>query len=80
MRTVKEPLPIERVVQEIDRLIAEMTMLRSQVAALSSPPNQPSRSVRDAEYFGMRADREDMRGQSSRQWLESLRAQQWPRQ
>ncbi len=38
------------------------------------------RSVRDAEYFGMWADREDMRGLSSREWLERLRSQQWSRQ
>jgi hypothetical protein len=35
------------------------------------------RSVREAEYFGMWADREDMHGLSSREWLDSLRAQQW---
>ena len=39
-----------------------------------------SRSVRETEYFGMWADREDMRGLSSREWLKSLRAQQWTRQ
>ena len=39
-----------------------------------------NRSVRETEYFGMWADREDMRGLSSREWLKSLRAQQWMRQ
>ena len=76
----QDPSRIEDVVQQIDQLIAEMTSLRGQVAALSSPPIHPGRSVREAEYFGMWADRKDMRGLSSREWLESLRAQQWARQ
>jgi len=71
---------VQHIVQEIDRLIAEMTILRSQVSTLSSPSVQLDRSVREAEYFGMWADRKDMQGLSSREWLESLRAQQWTRQ
>ena len=39
-----------------------------------------NRSIQDAEFFGMWADREDMVGQSSREWLEKLRAGQWSRQ
>ncbi len=69
---------IEQVVEEIDRLIAEMTALRSQLVYLSQVPTSPH-SVRAADYFGIWADREDMRGLSSRQWLENLRAQQWTR-
>lgn len=38
------------------------------------------RSIRDAEFFGIWADREDMAGHSSRDWLENLRAGQWSRQ
>ncbi len=66
---------IEQVVEEIDRLIAEMTALRSQLVYLSQAPTSP-RSVKDADYFGIWADREDMKGLSSRQWLENLRARQ----
>ena len=51
---------VEHVVREIDRLIAEMAVLRSQVAALGETQNQPRRSVRESEYFGMWADREDL--------------------
>ena len=80
MNTVKAPPQIQYIVREIDRLIAEMTLLRSQVSTLSSPPVQPDRSVREAEYFGMWADRGDMHELSSREWLEGLRAQQWTRQ
>jgi hypothetical protein len=80
MNAFQSASQIEHLVQEIDRLIAEMAHLRSQVAALSNVPAQPVRSVRETEYFGMWADRQDMRGQSSREWLESLRAQQWTRQ
>lgn len=74
MNTAKNASQIQHIIQEIDRLIAEMNTLRSQVMALSSPVTPPNRSVRQAEYFGMWADREDMRGQSSRAWLEQLRA------
>ena len=71
---------IQSILQEIDRLIAEMSLLRSQVAALSSLTVSTNRSVREAEYFGMWADRKDMHGQSSRAWLNHLRTQQWIRQ
>ena len=64
---------IEQVVQEIDRLIVEMTALRSQLAYLSNAPVYRSHSLRDADCFGMWADREDMRGLSSREWLENRR-------
>ena len=57
---------IERVVQDMDRLIAEMSALRSQLAHLSHASASHSRSVRDADYFGMWADRQDMQGLSSR--------------
>lgn len=79
MNIAKDFSQIEHIIQEIDRLIAEMSVLRSQVAALSSPSASSGASVRQAEYFGMWADREDMQGQSSRVWLEQLRAQQWTR-
>ena len=39
-----------------------------------------SRTIRDAEFFEMWADREDMAGRSSREWLEDLRAKQWSSQ
>ena len=77
MTVMKDASEITQILQEIDRLIAEMSTLRSQVAALSSATASGSRSVRQAEYFGMWADREDMRGRSSRAWLEELRAQHW---
>jgi hypothetical protein len=68
---------VEQLVREIDRLIAEMTHLRSRVAALGSLSAGPRQSVREGEYFGMWSDRKDMQGRSSREWLGSLRAQQW---
>ena len=69
---------IEHIVQQIDRFIAEMTAFRSQLASLSASVRRVH-SVRDTDYFGMWADREDMRGLSSREWLENLRARQWTR-
>ena len=80
MAVTKDASQIQQILQEIDRLIAEMAFLRSQVAALSSASVSETRSVRQAEYFGMWADREDMRGRSSRAWLEDLRSQHWMQQ
>lgn len=37
----------------------------------------PSHTIKDAEFFGMWADRKDMAGRSSREWLEVSRAEQW---
>jgi len=80
MNTVENASQVQNIIRELDRLIAEMSTLRGQVAALSSPAILSHRSVRKADYFGMWADREDMHGQSSRAWLEQLRSQQWARQ
>ena len=71
---------VEQIVQELDRLIAEMARLRGQVAALGESSSSPGSSVREGEYFGMWADRPDMQGRSSRDWLQDLRARQWTRQ
>ncbi len=59
MDVLNDTSQIQHILQEIDRLIAEMTALRSQVAALHNPLAPQRRSVRQAEYFGMWADRED---------------------
>jgi hypothetical protein len=79
MNAVEYPPQIQSIVHEIDRLISEMTALRSQVMALSGPSTQPGSSIKEADYFGMWAEREDMVNQSSRDWLENLRTQQWVR-
>ena len=80
MNIVEKTPQIEQILHEIDRLIAEMSLIRNQVAALGGTPIEAGHSIREAEYFGMWADREDMQGQSSREWLERLRTQQWTRQ
>lgn len=77
MNTVKSPLSIEQLVEDIDRLIDEMMKLRSQVAALKKTEGQAGQSVREADYFGMWADREDLKDRSSREWLEDLRKEQY---
>lgn len=79
MNTVETSSQIQQIMQQLDRLIAEMTVLRRQVAALSSGSLSSEPSVRQADYFGMWADREDMQGRTSREWLEDLRSQQWIR-
>jgi hypothetical protein len=66
---------VERIITQIDRMIDEMTTFRSQLASLKASA-RPNHSFRDADYFGMWADREDMRGLTSREWLEKLRSQQ----
>lgn len=80
MSALKENSQVQDIIEEIDRLISEMSSLRSRVAALESSPSPPKDTVRNAEYFGMWADRDDMKGLSSREWLERLRAQQWTRE
>ena len=68
---------IQQIMQELDHLIAEMTALRRQVAVLGGASTSFQPSVRQAEYFGMWADREDMQERSSREWLEEFRRKQW---
>jgi hypothetical protein len=68
------------ILQTLDRLIGEMNTLRSQVlASLEDSSSKTRGSVRDAEYFGMWANREDMPEGSSRAWLEQWRSTQWSR-
>lgn len=79
MNGVAEAHNVQRIIMDIDNLISEILQVRRRVAALAED-NQTERklaSVRDAEWFGMWADREDMQGLSSREWLMQLRAQQW---
>ena len=80
MSVVEGPPQLQDIIEEIERLIAGMTALRSRVSALGSQSVRSDRSVREAEYFAMWAERDDMRGLSSREWLENLRSQQWRRQ
>jgi hypothetical protein len=58
---------------EIDRVINDMVKLRARVSA------GPVMSVasRNWEIFGMWADRADMRGMSTTEWLDKLRREQW---
>jgi hypothetical protein len=68
------------ILQTLDRLISEMNTLRSQViASLENPSSKTVTSIREAEYFGLWANREDMAENSSRAWLEQLRSTQWSR-
>ncbi|NUO81937.1 hypothetical protein HUU05_17835 [candidate division KSB1 bacterium] len=71
----------DRLVADIDRLIDEMMKVRQRAAALAAAPprDQVFESIRESEGFGIWADREDLQGLSSRDWLNQLRAQQWAR-
>jgi len=79
MNSLEQNLKIQHILEEIDRLIKEISLVRSEVAALQSLTTQAEHSIREAEYFGMWADRDDIAGQSSGEWLQHLRAQQWSR-
>ena len=79
MNTAETKPQIQQIMQRLDQLIAEMVVLRQQVVALSGGPSSSRLSVRQADYFGMWADRDDMRDRTSRAWLEDLRNQQWQR-
>jgi len=81
MSSVVEINPVQRLISDIDNLINEMLQVRRRVAELAGngQPKKLSASVRDAEWFGTWAEREDMEGLSSREWLDQLRTQQWVR-
>ena len=72
---------VQGLVSDIDHLIAEMLRVRRRITSLHIDVKAETerRSVRDAEWFGMWADREDMQDISSREWLDQLRIQQWAR-
>jgi hypothetical protein len=57
---------------EIDRVINDMVKLRARLSA------EPVMSVapKSWEIFGMWADRADMRGMSTTEWLDKLRREQ----
>ncbi len=72
---------VQRLVADIDHLINEMLQVRRRITALhiDIKAETVQSSVRDTEWFGMWADREDMQNLSSREWLSQLRNQQWAR-
>jgi hypothetical protein len=70
-------LPIEEFALVKD--ILEQRFPSATETAQEAQANAPSRSIRDAEFFGMWADRKDMEGMSSRDWLDNMRDSQWSR-
>ena len=78
MSSAEEVDNVQRILSDLDNLIGEILQVRSRVAALADE-NQSGQSLasgKDAEGFGMWADREAMQGLSSREWLSRIRAQQ----
>lgn len=65
------------ILAEMDRMMAQMAQLRAHVAGLLARETKKDLSVREADYFGMWEDREDMQGMDSSEWLLRLRQQQW---
>jgi hypothetical protein len=78
MNSVEENPKVQHILQEIGRLVTEMSQMRSQVATPGRSSLQ-RQSIRESQYFGMWAGREDMQGKSSREWLQKLRSEQWLR-
>lgn len=70
-------LPIEEFA--LVKEILEQRFPEVSEAAQEPLSSSPDRSIKDAEFFGMWADRKDMAGKSSRDWLKALRAGQWSR-
>jgi hypothetical protein len=70
-------LPLEEFALVED--ILEQQFPTSEEAGKGEEAGPAERSVRESEYFGMWAEREDMQGLSSREWLERSRSHQWAR-
>lgn len=70
---------IQTVIADIDRMMGELAAIRWRVLSLLQQATSPSLPVSEWEMVGMWADREDMRGVSTEEWLVRLRAQQWGR-
>lgn len=68
---------VQDILTQIDQVMEQLVRLRSQVMEILPRLSETTRSVREAEYFGMWADREDMRGLDSSEWLRRLRERQW---
>jgi hypothetical protein len=78
METYQTSSDVQQLLVDIDRLVAEMMTLRERVARLETEEAKPAvRSVREASYFGVWAEREDMSDCTSRQWLQRKRQEQW---
>jgi hypothetical protein len=63
------------ILAEIDRVINDMVKLRARVASAESMT--PVMSSKSWEIFDMWADRADMQGVSTVEWLNKLRREQW---
>jgi hypothetical protein len=66
MNTIETTSQIQQIMQRLDQLIAEMVVLRQQIVVLSSASPLPQISVKQTDYFGIWADRDDMQDRTSR--------------
>jgi hypothetical protein len=65
------------VLAQIDQMMEQLARLRAQIAGMLVRQPESTQSIREADYFGMWADREDMQGLDSSEWLRRLREKQW---
>jgi hypothetical protein len=68
---------MQTLIADIDRMMDELAAMRRRLADVMQHSAQPSVPVSQWEMVGMWADREDMQGLSTEEWLARLRAQQW---
>lgn len=62
------------------REIIEQSFPATHEASVTDQTLKAHSPVQESEYFGMWADRQDMHGLSSREWLERQRKQHWTQQ
>jgi len=75
----------EIILEELNYIIAKVNRLQDQVQLIHDSNQRESdpdyyRPIEEEEFFGMWADREDMKGKTSREWLEEQRRKHWKSQ
>ena len=68
---------VQLLVKDIDRIMQELFEMRLRLARSLQRMPDTKVSSREWEAFGIWADREDMKGLTSSEWLDRLRASQW---
>ena len=68
---------MQTLIADIDRMMKELTAMRRRVSDALQQSTMPLVPVSEWAMVGMWAEREDMQGLSTEEWLARLRAQQW---
>ena len=70
---------IDRLANEVGRIQRELLEIRQRLDQTTAKSKRRAVSSRKWAEFGMWADREDLRGLTSAEWLAELRAKGWTR-